>query len=51
MINNMVVSYVKTKDNANENLHVFKVVNVEWVLKNTMIRKPKISKASKMAVK
>lgn len=51
MINNMVVSYVETKDNANENLHVFKVVNVEWVLKNTMIRKPKISKASKMAAK
>jgi hypothetical protein len=51
MIKNVVVSYVETKDNANRNLHVFKVVHVEWVLKNTMIRKPKISKASKIVAK
>ena len=51
MIKNVVVSYVETKDNANRNLHVFEVVHVEWVLKNTMIRKPKISKASNMVAK
>ena len=51
MIKNVVVSYVETKDNANRNLHVFKVVNIKWVPKNTMRRKPKISKASNMVAK
>lgn len=51
MIKNVVVFYVETKDNANRNLHVFEVVNVEWVPKDTMRRKPKISKASKMVAK
>jgi hypothetical protein len=42
---------IEAKENKDWNLHAFKIINVEWVPKNTMKRKPKISKVAKMTIK
>jgi hypothetical protein len=46
-----VVPCIEDEDCMDENLHVFEVVNTEWVPENTIIRKPGISEATKMAAK
>ncbi|XP_034898419.1 uncharacterized protein [Populus alba] len=39
------------KDCTDENLHAFEIVNTEWVPESTVLRKPKISAATKMVVR
>jgi hypothetical protein len=51
MMRNVSIPYIETEESKDENLHAFEVVNAEWVLENTVRRKPKISEAAKMAAK
>ena len=51
MLINVMVPFIEAKDCKGGNLHAFEVVNIEWVPENTMVRKPKLSKATKMAIK
>ena len=40
MVQNMTVPYIESKGNKDGSLHAFEIVNTEWVLKNTVLRKP-----------
>jgi hypothetical protein len=40
MIRNVAFPYIETKDNNDGNLHAFEIMNVEWMLENTVLRKP-----------
>ncbi|KAL3583880.1 hypothetical protein D5086_014941 [Populus alba] len=51
MMRNMSIPYIETEESKDGNLHVFEVLNVEWVPKNTIRRKLEISEAAKMAAK
>ena len=51
IINNVAIQYIKAKNNTNDNLHAFEVVNVEWVLENIIRDTPKLSEAAIMAAK
>jgi hypothetical protein len=39
------------EDCKDENLHAFEIVNTEWVPESTVLRKPRISEAARMATK
>ncbi|KAL3609378.1 hypothetical protein D5086_000398 [Populus alba] len=51
MVMNMAVPFIEAEDCRDVNLHAFEVVNTEWVPKNTVVRKPEILEATKMAAK
>ena len=51
MLKNVAVPFIEAEDCTNRNLYAFEVVNTEWVPKNTIIRKPRISEATKTAAK
>jgi hypothetical protein len=51
MVRNVAVPFIEAEDCKDGNLHAFEVVNTEWVPENTMVRKPKISEATKMVAK
>jgi hypothetical protein len=36
MVRNIAILYIKTKNCTDENLHAFKVVNVDWVTEKTI---------------
>jgi hypothetical protein len=47
MIKNVVVHFIKSEDYKDRNIHAFK--DVEWVPKSIVLRRLKISKATRMA--
>ncbi|XP_073261302.1 uncharacterized protein [Populus alba] len=51
MVRNVAVPFIEAEDCKDRNLHAFEVVNTKWVPKNNVVRKPEISKATKMAAK
>ena len=51
MMRNVSIPYIEAEESKDGNLHAFEVVNAEWVLENTIRRKPEISEAAKMAAK
>jgi hypothetical protein len=51
MIQNMTVPYIETEGRKDENLYAFEIINIEWVQKNTVLRKMVISKVARMTVK
>lgn len=51
MVKNMLIPYIEVNESKNKNLHHSKVMNIEWVLKNTVKRKPRIFYIAKMSVK
>jgi len=51
MVRNVAVPFIEAEDCKDGNLHAFEVVNTEWLLENTVVRKPEISEATKMAAK
>jgi len=51
MVRNVAVPFIEAEDCKDGNLHAFEVVNTEWVPENTMVRKPEILEATKMAAK
>ncbi|XP_073262695.1 uncharacterized protein [Populus alba] len=51
MVKNVTIPFLEAEDCTDENLHAFEIVNTEWVPESTVLRKPKISAAVKMAVR
>ena len=51
MLKNVADPFIEAEDCTDGNLHAFEVVNAEWVLENTIIRKPRISEATKTTAK
>jgi len=51
MIQNMAVPYIETEGSKDRNLHAFEIVNTDWVPENSMLRKPIISKAARIAAR
>jgi len=51
MVRNVAVPFFEAEDCKDGNLHAFEVVNTEWVPENTVVRKPELSEATKMAAK
>jgi hypothetical protein len=51
MVKNVAIPFIEMKDCKDENLHAFEIVNTEWVPESTMLRKPRISEAARMAAK
>nr|XP_034898165.1 uncharacterized protein LOC118036558 [Populus alba] len=51
MVKNVTIPFLEAEDCTDENLHAFEIVNTEWVPESTVLRKPKISTAAKMAVR
>ena len=42
MVRNVAVSFIKAEDCRDGDLHAFEVMNTEWVLENTVVRKLEI---------
>jgi hypothetical protein len=51
MVKNVAIPFIEMKDCKDENLHAFEIVNTEWVPESTVLRKPRISEAARMAAK
>jgi len=51
MVRNVLIPYIKAEERKDGNMHAFEVVNSEWVSKNTIRRKSKISEVAKMATR
>jgi len=49
MIKNVVVPFIEADDCKDNNIHAFEIVNTDWVPKNTVLRRPRISEAARMA--
>jgi len=50
MIKNVVVSFIEVEDCRDGNIHAFEIMSVEWLPKDTMLRRLKISKVIRMVV-
>jgi hypothetical protein len=51
MIQNVVVPYMEVEGSKYGNLHAFEIVNKDWVLENSVLRKPAIFEAARMAAR
>ncbi|XP_073263350.1 uncharacterized protein [Populus alba] len=51
MVRNVAVPFIEAEDCRDRDFHAFEVVNTKWVPENTVVRKPKISQATRMAAK
>jgi hypothetical protein len=49
MIKNVAIPFIEAEDYKDNNIHAFKIVNTDWVLENTVLRRPRISEAARMA--
>jgi len=49
MIKNVALSFIEAENFKVENIHIFEIMNAEWVPENIILRRPKISKVAKMA--
>ena len=50
-VRNMVVPFIKAEDYKDGNIHALKIMNTDWVPKNTMLRRPKTSETTRMVFK
>ena len=50
MVRNVVIPFIEAEDCKDENNYALKIINTDWVPKNTVLRRSKISKAIRMAV-
>jgi hypothetical protein len=51
MIRNVVVPFIEKEDCNDKNIYAFKIVNIKCVPENMVLRRPKISEETRMAVK
>jgi len=51
MVKNMVIPFIEAEECKDGNIHNFKIINIEWVSKVMVLKRPKILKASRIAVK
>ena len=49
MIQNVDIPFIEAEDCKDDNIHAFEIVNTDWVPENTVLKKPKISEAARMA--
>jgi len=49
MIKNVIIPFIEAKDYRYGNIHAFKIMNIEWVLKGAVLRKPKVLEVARMA--
>ena len=49
MIKNVSVPFIEADDCKDNNIHTFEIVNTDWVPENTVLRRPRISEAARMA--
>ncbi|XP_052305620.1 uncharacterized protein LOC127904792 [Populus trichocarpa] len=49
MIKNVAVPFIEAGDCKGNNIHAFEIVNTDWVPENTVLRRPRISEAARMA--
>lgn len=49
MIKNVIIPFIEAKDYRYGNIHAFGIMNIKWVLKGAVLRKPKVLKAARMA--
>jgi hypothetical protein len=49
MIKNVAVPFIEADDCKYSNIHAFEIVNTDWVPENTILRRPRISEAARMA--
>ncbi|XP_052312616.1 uncharacterized protein LOC112328848 [Populus trichocarpa] len=49
MIKNVAVPFIEANDCKGNNIHAFEIVNTDWVPENTVLRRPRISEAARMA--
>ncbi|XP_052301368.1 LOW QUALITY PROTEIN: uncharacterized protein LOC127904008 [Populus trichocarpa] len=49
MIKNVAVPFIEANDCKDNNIHAFEIVNTDWVPENTVLRRPRISEAARMA--
>jgi hypothetical protein len=49
MIKNVAVPFIEADDCKDNNIHAFEIMNTDWVPKNTVLRRPRISEAARMA--
>jgi hypothetical protein len=49
MIKNVAVPFIEANDCKDNNIHAFEIVNADWVPENTVLRRPRISEAARMA--
>jgi len=49
MIKNVAVPFIEAEDCNDEYSHTFEIMNTDWVLENTVIRRPRILKAARRA--
>jgi len=48
MIKNVIIPFIEVKDYRYGNIHAFEIMNIEWVLKGAVLRKPKVLEAARM---
>jgi len=51
MITNVAIPFIEAADCKDGNVHAFEIVNTDWVPENTILRRPKISKAIRMTIR
>jgi hypothetical protein len=49
MIKNVAIPFIEVEDCKDYNIYAFEIVNIEWVPENTVLRRPRISEAARMA--
>jgi len=49
MMKNVAIPFIETEDCKDNNIHAFEIVNTDWVPENTVLRRPRISEAARMA--
>ncbi|XP_052312432.1 uncharacterized protein LOC112328962 [Populus trichocarpa] len=49
MTKNVAVPFIEAGDCKGNNIHAFEIVNTDWVPENTVLRRPRISEAARMA--
>jgi hypothetical protein len=49
MIRNATIPFIEEEDGKDENTHIFEIMNVEWILENSILRKIRILEVVKMA--
>jgi hypothetical protein len=50
-VKNVAIPFLEEEDYTDKNLHAFEIVNTEWVPEITVLRKPRISEATRMTTK
>jgi len=49
IMKNVTIPFIEAEDRKDNNIHAFEIVNTDWVPENTVLRRPRISEAARMA--